>query len=129
MFSVFGLGLFLAGGALFAQAPAKKQAPAKPLDLNRATVEQLQQLPEVGPKVAQAIVRFREKAGAFRRVEELLAVPGVTRRRLEKIRPHVFVERVSAAREGGSVQGREAPAGRRRYGATGSGARPASASA
>jgi competence ComEA-like helix-hairpin-helix protein len=70
----------------------KKDPPAKPLDINQATVEELQKLPEVGAKLAAAIVRFREKSGPFRRVEELLAVPGITRRRLEKIRPHVMVK-------------------------------------
>jgi competence protein ComEA len=70
----------------------KKASPAKPLDLNMASVEELRQLPEVGQKVAEAIVRFREKSGPFKRVEELLAVPGITKRRLEKIRPLVIVK-------------------------------------
>jgi competence protein ComEA len=77
---------------LAAAQSAQKKPPAKPLDLNQATAAELQQLPEVGPKLAQAIVRFREKSGPFRRVEDLLAVPGVSKRRLEKIRPHVFVK-------------------------------------
>jgi len=67
------------------------QSSARALDLNSATAEQLDRLPEVGPKLAAAIVQFREKSGPFRRVEELLAVPGITKRRLEKIRPYVFV--------------------------------------
>jgi len=64
----------------------------KRIDLNSATVEELDTLPEVGPKLAKAIVAFREKSGPFRRVEELLAVPGISKRRLEKIRPFVYVE-------------------------------------
>ncbi len=75
-----------------------KQDPAKPLDLNTATAEQLDHLPEVGPKLAAAIVQFRDKSGPFRRVEELLAVPGITKRRLEKIRPHVTVKAPAQAR-------------------------------
>jgi len=76
----------------FAPAAAQKGAGEQAkLDLNIATAEELDRLPEVGPKLAAAIVQFREKAGRFRRVEELLAVPGITRRRLEKIRPHVMV--------------------------------------
>ena len=69
-----------------------KQTPPKQLDLNSATAEELDRLPEVGPKLAEAIVRFRLKSGPFRRVEELRAVPGITKRRLEKIRPHVYVK-------------------------------------
>lgn len=79
--------------ALAASLAAQKPAPPiKPLDLNTATVEELDGLPEVGAKLAAAIVRFREKSGPFRRVEELLAVPGITKRRLEKIKPLVTVK-------------------------------------
>jgi competence ComEA-like helix-hairpin-helix protein len=70
---------------------ADKQPPAKPLDLNTATIEQLEQLPGVGPRTAQDIVKFREKSGPFRRVEDLLAIRGITKRRLEKLRPYVTV--------------------------------------
>ncbi len=69
------------------------KAPVKNLlDLNTATAEELEKLPEIGPTTAQAIVRLREKSGPFRRVEDLLAVRGITKRRLEKIRPLVKVE-------------------------------------
>lgn len=70
---------------------AKKHPPAKPLDLNSATAAQLEQLPGVGPATAKAIVQFREKSGPFRRVEDLLAVPRITKKRLEKLRPYVTV--------------------------------------
>ena len=70
---------------------ADKQPPAKPLDLNTATIEQLEQLPGVGPRTAHDIVKFREKSGPFRRVEDLLAIRGITKRRLEKLRPYVVV--------------------------------------
>ncbi len=73
------------------QSKKKKQPPAKPLDLNTATVEQFQQLPGVGPVTAKAIVRFREKSGPFQRVEDLLAIRGITKRKLEKLRPYVYV--------------------------------------
>jgi competence protein ComEA len=72
-------------------AAARKHLPAQPIDLNSATIEQLEQLPSVGPGVAKAIVNFREKSGPFRRVEDLLAIRGITKQRLEKIRPYVFV--------------------------------------
>lgn len=69
----------------------KKRAPAKPIDLNTATVEQLEQLPGIGPVTARAIVRFREKSGPFRRVEELRAVPRISKSRFEKLRPYVTI--------------------------------------
>ncbi len=81
-------GLALAAGAV----PQKKHPPAKPLDLNAATAEQLSQVPGIGPSIAKEIVAFREKSGPFRRVEDLLALRRITRRTLEKIRPYVTVE-------------------------------------
>ena len=71
----------------------KKKLPTRTLDLNCATVEELQQLPGIGPTTAKAIVRFREKSGPFRRVEDLLAVRGITKRKLEQLRPYVFVQK------------------------------------
>ncbi len=75
----------------FASAQSKKPLPEKPLDLNTATLEELQQLPPVGPVAAKAIIRFREKSGPFRKVEDLLAVRGFTKQRLAKIRPYITV--------------------------------------
>jgi competence protein ComEA len=68
-----------------------KPAPAKAVDLNAATVEQLQQLPGIGPVRAKAIVEFREKSGPFQRVEDLLAIRGISKSRFEKLRPYVTV--------------------------------------
>jgi len=84
------LAIWLAAAA-FPASQTKQSPPAKLLDLNTATVEQLQKLPTIGPTMARAIVRFREKSGPFRRVEDLLAIRGFTRKRLEKVRPYVTV--------------------------------------
>lgn len=74
-----------------ARGEHKKQLPAAPIDLNAATATELQQLPGVGPGMAKAIVDFRQKSGPFRRVEDLLAIRGITKQRLEKIRPYVKI--------------------------------------
>jgi competence ComEA-like helix-hairpin-helix protein len=70
---------------------AQKTPPAKPIDLNTASVEQLQQLPGVGPATAKAIVQFREKSGPFQRPENLLAIHGISPARFKKIKPYVIV--------------------------------------
>lgn len=88
--------LFSLGSVAAAQ---KKKLPAKPVDLNTATIEQLEQLPGIGPTTAQAIVRFREKSGPFRRVEDLLAIRRISKARLEKLRPYVIVEKPSTKRK------------------------------
>jgi len=82
---------FAAALLLFGASRAQKTPPAAPLDLNSATVEQLEQLPGIGPTIAKAIVRFREKSGPLKRVEDLLAVRGVSKNKLEKLRPYVVV--------------------------------------
>ena len=88
-FWVVSLLLCLCTHAAFAQ----KKPPSKPIDLNAATADQLQQLPGIGPATAKAIVRFREKSGPFQRPEDLLAIHGVSKSRFEKLRPYITVIR------------------------------------
>jgi competence protein ComEA len=52
-------------------------ATSGPVDLNRATVAELDGLPGVGPATAAAIVEHRERAGPFASVDDLEAVPGI----------------------------------------------------
>ena len=85
------LALLLACGASLA-AQKQKHPPPAPIDLNRATVQELQQLPGVGPAAAEAVVKFRERSGAFQRVEDLLAIHGISRAKFEKLRPYVRVD-------------------------------------
>ncbi len=65
---------------------AAAATPAGPLHLNTATLEQLDELPGIGPSTAQKILDFREKHGAFTSVDELDAVPGIGPARLEQLR-------------------------------------------
>src|SRR5690348_4931067 len=95
--------LFATPGAM-----ARKNPPAAPLDLNSATITQLSQLPGIGAATAKAIVQFREKSGPFERVNDLLAIRGVSARKLRQIRPYVTVtkpapRRPSSSRESGIV--------------------------
>lgn len=63
--------------------------PGRPLDLNRATEAELEGLPGIGPGLAAAIVRWRDREGPFRRPEDLLRVPGVGPARLAAVRGRV----------------------------------------
>jgi len=74
-------------------ARTKKHPPAKPIDLNTATLGQLEELPGVGPVTAKAILGFRAQSGPFKRVDDLLSVHRISRKRLDKIRPYVTVGR------------------------------------
>jgi competence protein ComEA len=62
------------------------------LNLNTATRAQLEALPGIGPVLASRIIEFREKKGGFRRIEELLAVPGISEARWKVLREHLKVE-------------------------------------
>jgi competence protein ComEA len=66
-------------------------APAVPLDLNTATLEQLDTLEGVGPITAQKILQYRQEHGGFGSVDELGQVPGIGPKRLAAIRDHVRV--------------------------------------
>ena len=66
-------------------------ASTGPIDLNAATLEQLDSLPGVGPSTAQAILEERQRRGRFRSVEELLDVRGIGEARLASIRSKVRV--------------------------------------
>ncbi|MER5361730.1 ComEA family DNA-binding protein [Streptomyces sp. NPDC002785] len=60
-----------------------------PVSLNRATVEQLDTLPGVGPVLAQHIIDYRTQHGGFRSVDELREVNGIGDRRFADLQPLV----------------------------------------
>lgn len=57
------------------------------VNINTADVEELDELPEVGPSTAQEIVDHRQSNGLFRTVDELEEVSGIGPKTLEKIKP------------------------------------------
>lgn len=61
------------------------------VNLNRAGVAELDALPGIGPGLAQRIVDYRRAHGPFRRVEDLLRVPGIGPAKLEQLKAHVTV--------------------------------------
>jgi competence protein ComEA len=69
----------------------KAAAPAESVDLNNASVEQLDALPGVGPVTAAAIVAWRDAHGSFTSVDQLADVDGIGPARLEKLRAQVHV--------------------------------------
>jgi competence protein ComEA len=75
-------------------APAGPAAPTTapaPVDLNAATVDQLDTLPGVGPATAAAIVAQRQRHGRFHSVDDLADVPGIGPAKLDALRPLVRV--------------------------------------
>lgn len=61
------------------------------VDINTADVEELDELPEIGPSTAQSIIDYRQNNGGFRSVDELEEIPGIGPTTLEKIEPFATV--------------------------------------
>ncbi len=68
---------------------AAEKVATTPLNINQAKTEDFARLPGIGPELARRIVRYREKHGAFKRVEDLLAVRGIGHKKWKRIRPYV----------------------------------------
>ena len=94
--------IFLAPGW---RAPAQEAAPTaagqKTINLNTATVEQLETLPGIGRKTAERIIEHREKVGAFKKVEELMNVKGIGEKSFLKIKPLLSVTPPKAEKASG----------------------------
>jgi competence protein ComEA len=74
------------GAAAPAGATAAAPAPGQPINLNTATLEQLDTLSGIGPLTAQKILDFREERGGFGSIEELGEIPGIGDVRLASLR-------------------------------------------
>ncbi|HET6953611.1 MAG TPA: helix-hairpin-helix domain-containing protein [Acidimicrobiales bacterium] len=81
----------VAAGGAAPGAPGGPATAAAPVDLNAATLAQLDELPGIGPTTAQAIIDHREQNGPFASVEELLDVRGIGDAKLEQLRDLVTV--------------------------------------
>jgi competence protein ComEA len=72
-------------------AAAAKPALATPVNINTASVTDLEGLPGVGAKTAARIVEYRQKNGPFKRVEELMNVRGLGEKNFLKLKPQLTV--------------------------------------
>jgi competence protein ComEA len=78
------------------------QQPVPPkLDVNRATEQELEALPGIGPVLAERIVEYRQSRGAFRDVEQLRNVKGIGKKKFDRIRTLIGVTVPSVPVPGG----------------------------
>jgi competence protein ComEA len=75
-------------GTVFGRSPAAPAGPA-PVDLNVASVQELEGLPGIGPALAERIVESRRAEGPYRRADDLLRVRGIGPVLLERLRSRV----------------------------------------
>jgi competence protein ComEA len=86
-----GAGAGGAAGAGAGSGGALGGVAAQPINLNTATLEQLDTLAGIGPATAQKILAFREENGGFGSVDELAQVPGIGDKRLASLKEQVTV--------------------------------------
>jgi competence protein ComEA len=90
-------------------ALAKKKPPAHPINLNTAGATELQQVPGIGPSTAQKILDTRKSYGAFKSVDDLLAIKGIGPKKLEKMRKYLTVGKPPTKNHSNAPQTTAAP--------------------
>jgi competence protein ComEA len=90
---LLALGLAVATAA--AQDAPRRSSPTSsasaPINLNTATVAQLESLPGIGKATAERILEYRRKNGSFKKVEDLMNVRGVGEKSFLTLKPLVTV--------------------------------------
>jgi competence protein ComEA len=79
--------------AFAAISVATKKPPLKPININTANSEELQEVPGIGPATAEKILQMRKSYGTFKTVDDLLAIKGIGKKRLEKMRKYLTVSK------------------------------------
>ena len=79
-------------------SPAPTEEPAleevlveKSVDINQASLEELDRLPGIGPALGQRIIDYREQNSGFYDIEEIMEVSGIGEKTFQKLEPYIYV--------------------------------------
>ncbi|CAN5484422.1 hypothetical protein BH10ACI2_BH10ACI2_11510 [soil metagenome] len=92
---IFLYGALLVGCTsrqVYTPAERDQQPQIASININVATVEELEKLPHVGRKTAEAIIQFRSENGPFRKPEHLMQIRGISESRFAEISPFIRTE-------------------------------------
>jgi comEA protein len=70
---------------------AAENSGEKKININTASVAELQELPRIGEKVAQRIVDFRKTHGKFKKIEEIMKVQGIGEKIFQQIKDRITI--------------------------------------
>ncbi|MBB5354552.1 competence protein ComEA [Anoxybacillus mongoliensis] len=79
------------GEDILVETASQTSSSSGKININTATIDQLQTLQGIGPAKASAIIAYREEHGPFQKVEDLLHVSGIGPKSLEKIKEQIVV--------------------------------------
>ena len=82
------MGLFL---SFLPSLQADSKAKEEKININTASLSKLQQLPKIGPKVAQRIIDYRKAHGKFKKIEEIMKVKGIGEKTFKRIKDLITV--------------------------------------
>jgi competence ComEA-like helix-hairpin-helix protein len=74
--------------------PANKKPPVHPVNLNAASSAELLLVPGIGPPTADKILQPRKSYGAYKSVDDLLAIKGIGQERLDKMHRYLTVGKI-----------------------------------
>jgi competence protein ComEA len=89
--AICGTLLFTTPSAASQQSESQAAAAKTVINLNTATIDQLETLPGIGRKTAERILEHRTKSGGFKRIEELMNVKGIGEKSFLKLKPLIAV--------------------------------------
>ena len=89
----------VAGSGALAQEPTHSVASGSTLNLNSATLPQLEALPGIGRSTAERIIEYRQKNGGFKKIEELMNVKGIGEKSFLKLKTLISVAQKPGAGE------------------------------
>jgi competence protein ComEA len=95
---VIGLGIKMKGETIYEKKSKVESLKIEKgeeikivIDINNASLTELEVLPAIGPKTAQKIIDYRNKQGAFKRKEEIKNVSGIGEKTYEKIKDRIEI--------------------------------------